>query len=223
MTVRRPSDAFLADSAGQRQDQPVDDLARLVNLLRLPPMDGAHWRSTDWAAVDSALGAELPGDYKRFVDAYGPGAINDHLLVCAPGASAGWTDLRDNNEMAQETCRIWFGGVDDGSFEQTQQPWPLGDSAHWAGDDVPDWFQPGDDLISWGGTANGDFVFWHIKPGVSPADHPVVLRERGPYFERFEGGFSAVLAGLLDGSIRSEYLSRWLQTPHSYGLAGRRD
>jgi hypothetical protein len=51
----------------------------------------------------------------------------------------------------------------------------------------------------------------------------VVLRERGPYFECFEGGFAAVLTGLLTGNIRSGYLSRWLHAPHSYGLAGRRD
>lgn len=201
----------------------MDDLAQLVNLLRLPPLGEAHWRSSDWVAVESALGVELPGDYKHFVDAYGPGAVNDHLLVCAPDASAGWTDLLDNNEMAQESCRTWFGGVDDGPFDRTEQPWPLGDSAHWGGDDVPDWFRPGDDLISWGGTANGDFLFWHIKPGVAAADYPVVLRERGPDFERFEGGFSATLMGLLVGNIRSEYLSQWLLAPYSYGLAGRRD
>lgn len=201
----------------------MDDLVELVNLLRLPPMDVARWRSSDWPAVETALGAELPGDYKRFVDTYGPGAVNDHLLVCAPDASIGWTDLLDNNEVAQETCRIWFGGVDDGPLSRAEQPWPLGDSSRWAGDDVPSWFQPGDDLISWGGTANGDFLFWHVKPGVAPAGYPVVLRERGPCFELFHGGFATVLTGLLTGRIRSEYLGRWLQAPHSYGLAGHRD
>ena len=200
----------------------MDGLANLVNLLHLPPMDAAHWRPSDWPAVEAALGIELPNDYKTFVDAYGPGAIDDHLLVCAPDASIGWTDLLDNNEAAQESCRIWFGGVDSDSFDRSVRAWPLGDSSRWDGDDVPDWFQPGDDLISWGGTANGDFLFWHIKPGAVPADHPVVLRERGPYFERFEGGFATALAGLLTGITRSEYLTRWLQPPHSYGMAGRR-
>ncbi|WP_093617872.1 hypothetical protein [Actinoplanes philippinensis] len=191
----------------------MDDL---VELLRLPPLDRSRWRSTDWAATEAALGTSLPGDYKTFIDAYGPGAIDDHLLVCAPDASPGWTDLVDNNAVAQESCRIWFGGDADGA-------WPLGDSAHWDGDDVPDWFEPGDDLVSWGGTPDGDFLFWHIRPGVAAADHPVVLRERGPFFERFEAGFAATLTGLLTGAISSRYLSRWLTAPHSYGLAGSRD
>jgi hypothetical protein len=125
--------------------------------------------------------------------------------------------------MAQESCRIWFGDVDDGPVSHMERSWPLGDSSRWDGDDVPEWFQPGDDLISWGGTPNGDFLFWHIKPGAAPAEYPVVLRERGPYFERFGVGFAPVLTGLLTGTIRSEYLSRRLQVPHSYGLAGRRD
>lgn len=163
----------------------------------------------------------MPDDYKAFVDAYGPGAVNDHLLVCAPDTSD-WTDLADNNEIAQESCRIWFGGVDD-SLSPLERAWPLGDSSRWDGDDVPAWFQPGDDLASWGGTSNGDFLFWHVKPGVTPADHPVVLREHGPYFERFDGGFAVILKGLLTGTVRSRYLSRWLEEPHSYGLAGRRN
>ncbi|MEV0897196.1 SMI1/KNR4 family protein [Actinoplanes sp. NPDC049802] len=201
----------------------MDDLAELAGLLQLPPVDEAHWRSSDWSAVEMALGVQLPGDYKAFVDAYGPGAVNDHLLICAPDASVGWTDLVDNNEMAQESCRIWFGGVDDDSSSRLEPAWPLGDSSRWDGDDVPDWFQPGDDLVSWGGTPNGDFLFWHVRPGVAPADHPVVLREHGPYFERFDGGFAMTLKGLLTGAVRSRYLTRWLQAPHSYGFAGRRD
>lgn len=213
----------LADPAGSGHDQFVDDLAKLVNLLQLPPTDAAQWRPSDWSAVETALGIALPSDYKTFVDAYGPGTIDDHLVVCAPDASVGWADLLDNNESAQESCRIWFGGVDGSSVDSPARSWPLGDSSRWDGDDVPDWFQPGDDLISWGATGDGDFLFWHIKPGAAPADHPVVLRERGPYFERFEGGFAAALTGLLAGTIHSEYLTSWLHGPHSYAMAGRRD
>ncbi|GAA2584413.1 hypothetical protein GCM10010435_72800 [Winogradskya consettensis] len=223
MTIARlRSMRLLPDSWGRRHDRCVDDLAELVELLGLPPLDTVRRRSSDWGAVETVLGAELPGDYKRFVDAYGPGVVDDHLFVCAPDAAVGWTDLLDHNETAQETCRIWFGGGDDDVIGG--RPWALGDSSRWEGDDVPDWFQPGDDLISWGGTPNGDFLFWHVKPGVVAADHPVVLRERGPYFEQFEsGGFAAVLTGLLTGTVRSRYLSRWLQAPHSYVPAGHGD
>jgi hypothetical protein len=122
-------DRWLPESVRRQHDETVDDLARLVDLLPLPPADEAHWRASDWSAVETALGAELPSDYKIFVDAYRPGALDDHLLVCAPDASLGWTDLVDNNEIAQESCRIWFGGVDDDSFNRLQRAWRLGDSA----------------------------------------------------------------------------------------------
>jgi hypothetical protein len=194
----------------------------LAAIWGLLPIDWAAPGSLDWQAAETAVGTEIPDDYKRFADAYGPGLVEDHLIICTPGVVTGWTDLLDNNEMAHESCRIWFGGVDVNPFNRAEEAWPLGDSSRWNGDDVPDWFQPGDDLISWGGTGNSDFLFWHIRPCVAAADHPVVLRERGPYFERFEADFAATLTGLLTGAIRSDYLSRWLQGPHSYGLAGRR-
>lgn len=74
-----------------------------------------------------------------------------------------------------------------------------------------------DDLISWGHTGNGDFLFWHVKPGTAPDDWPVVLKERGPYWERFATGFAGTVKGLLTGGIQSEYLSSWLGGPHTYG------
>ncbi|MCO8273704.1 hypothetical protein M1L60_24210 [Actinoplanes sp. TRM 88003] len=188
----------------------MDALSTLAAVLNLPGPGRPASASRDWAVTETSLGAELPRDYKRFVDTYGPGVIDDHLVVCAPGGIGDWTDLLENNEMAQESCRIWFGGGD------TSGAWPLGDSARWEGEDVPDWFRAGDDLISWGATPNGDFLYWHIRPGVAADDHPVVLRERGPYFERFEAGFAATLTGLLTGAISSFYLSRWLKAPHSY-------
>lgn len=98
--------------------------------------------------------------------------------------------------------------------------WHLGDASRWAPgrEDVPSWFQPGDDLISWGHTSNGDFLFWHVRPGTTPDAWPVVFKERGPFWEQYRTGFCAALAGLLTGDIQSEYLSRWLGGPHTYSL-----
>lgn len=98
--------------------------------------------------------------------------------------------------------------------------WQLGDASRWApgSEDVPPWFQPGDDLISWGHTGNGDFLFWHVQPGTGPDGWPVVFKERGPLWEQYRTGFCGALAGLLTGDIQSEYLSDLLGGPHSYNL-----
>ncbi|WP_245603591.1 hypothetical protein [Salinispora cortesiana] len=106
-----------------------------------------------------------------------------------------------------------FGGPGNNSGD-----WHLGDSSWWEPQraDVPPWFNPGDNLISWGHTGNGDLLFWHIKPSVAPGDWPVVFKEEGPHWEQYQSGFSATLVGLLTGTIQSEYLSSWLGGPHCY-------
>src|SRR5687767_12250669 len=83
----------------------LEDIARVPCRVR---RGSRHYRPVD----------DLPPDYKRFAGAYGPGLIDDHLIICTPGAAIGWTDLLDNNEMAQQSCRIWFGGVGDGPFDR---------------------------------------------------------------------------------------------------------
>lgn len=157
----------------------------------------------------------LPDDYKVFVEAYGAGSVDDHVIVCAPGAAHEWTDLVSHNTWAHECVRLDFAGPGNRSGD-----WPLGDASHWTPnrEDVPSWFEPGDNLISWGRSVNGDFLFWHVKHGTAPDDWSVVLKEPGPYWEQYHVGFCAALVDLLTGDIQSEYLSRWLGGPHSYAI-----
>lgn len=140
----------------------------------------------DWPALELALGVALPADYKEFVSTFGACAIDDHVTVCAPG------DLLEHQDWARE-CR---------SFESPE--------------DLPDWFEPGDDVVSWGVTHNGDQLGWHVRPGAPAATWPVVFKEAGPYWQRFPGGFTATLAGLLTGDLQSWHLSSRLGGPHSY-------
>jgi hypothetical protein len=187
----------------------------LAGILGLRTRESGTRRETDWAAVEAALGTALPGDYKRFVEAYGAGSIDDHLTVYAPDGpdAPAWADLVRHNGEAEESVRVDFGGPDNDSGD-----WHLGDASQWDPErrDVPSWFEPGDNLVAWGSTDNGDKLFWHVKPGVPADEWPVVFKEEGPYWERYGVGFSAALVGLLTGEIRSEYLSDWLGGLHSY-------
>jgi hypothetical protein len=79
-----------------------------------------------------------------------------------------------------------------------------------------EWLAPGDRLIVWGSTPNGDLLMWHVKPGVPPASWPVVFTEEGPFWQVFPGGFTATLAGLLTGELQSWHMSSRLGGPHSY-------
>lgn len=124
-----------------------------------------------------------------------------------------WLDLLKHNAYAHECLRPEFGGLEGGAGD-----WHVGDASHWSPDraDIPAWFEPGDDLISWGHTGNGDFLFWRVKPGVAPNDWPVAFKEEGPYWEYYESGFCVTTAGLLNGDLQSEYLSDCFGDPHSY-------
>ncbi|WP_245674082.1 MULTISPECIES: SMI1/KNR4 family protein [Actinoplanes] len=189
---------------------PVEAVAHLAAILGLPP---AADHAGDWSAVEAELGVTLPGDYKAFIDAYGPGSVDDHLQVCAPGAPEEWVDLVEHNSYAHECTGLEFFGPGNWRRE-----WSMGDASRWTPgrEDVPAWFEPGDDLISWGHTGNGDFLYWHVRPGVPPDDWPVVFKERGPLWEQYGSGFATALADLLTGVLQSWYLSSRLGGPHSY-------
>ncbi|GAA1558406.1 hypothetical protein GCM10009827_094200 [Dactylosporangium maewongense] len=203
----------VADLAETRRT-PAEAAAHLAEILDLPPLADSAGNGKDWSAVETELGVTLPGDYKTFIDAYGPGSVDDHVHVCAPDAAEEWADLVGHNSYAHECVGPEFFGR--GNW---RRDWHLGDASHWNPDreDIPSWFEPGDDLISWGHTGNGDFLFWHIKPGTAPDNWPVMLKEEGPLWEQYGAGFATALADLLTGDIQSEYLSRWLGGPHSYG------
>lgn len=212
----RPDDVLSGERVAEpdRDHSTGSDMAEaLGEILRLPALKTGGRGGFDWSPVEAKLGATLPQDYKRFIDSYGAGLIDDHVTVCAPDEPRDWADLLQHNVYAQECVRLDFGGPDNDS-----RGWHLGDSLQWEPrrEDVPSWFNPGDNLISWGHTGNGDLLFWHIKPGVAPDDWPVVFKEEGPYWEQYQSGVSAALVGLLTGAIRSEYLSRWLGGPHFY-------
>ncbi|MEV4139363.1 SMI1/KNR4 family protein [Dactylosporangium sp. NPDC049742] len=200
--------------AADRLRRPPDATGFLAQLLGLPALTAGTGAGLDWSPIESELGVTLPGDYKTFIDAYGAGVLDDHVHVCAPNAEHDSADLMYNNAYAQECLRPEFAGPEGPSGD-----WHLGDASRWSADrsDIPSWFQPGDNVILWGYTGHGDFLFWHVKPDIVPDEWPVVLKERGPCWERYGTGFSATLTGLLTGEIQSEYLSRLLGGPHTYG------
>lgn len=140
----------------------------------------------DWPSLERALGTELPADYKEFVSTFGAGMIDDHIIVCAPG------ELLDHDEWTQECLALE------------------------SDDDRPDWLAPADRVISWGTSENGDHLGWQVNPSTPPSTWPMVYKERGPHWQRFPGGFTASMAGLLTGDLQSWHMSSRLGGPHTY-------
>ncbi|MBO1334783.1 hypothetical protein [Streptomyces sp. VRA16 Mangrove soil] len=76
----------------------VDWVERLVGITGWTP-PGTPLPRTDWADVERRLGTELPGDYKRIVDTFGPGLFDAWFWV----NEEPWTDLREDGLL------IWAG------------------------------------------------------------------------------------------------------------------
>ncbi|MFE7752480.1 SMI1/KNR4 family protein [Streptomyces sp. NPDC057428] len=64
-----------------RKGRPVE-IFRFHEMLGAPQVNGDVGR--DWDVVEERIGCALPGDYKRFVSAYGPGCINEQLYIFHP-------------------------------------------------------------------------------------------------------------------------------------------
>lgn len=111
---------------------------------------------------------ELPSDYQRLLEAFGPGRFLDHVTVRAPGASV---PLFPDMVAATEA---------DADYED---------------DGIPAWPQPGC-LVSWG-DENGDPLYWRTD-GDDPDAWPVLWRDHEDgTLEPMSGTATDVLAQLL--------------------------
>jgi len=58
-----------------------DALDRLISILTPSAEPTFVPSATDWDRVEAELGTRLPGDFRRFVDIYGSGDINDLIGI----------------------------------------------------------------------------------------------------------------------------------------------
>lgn len=50
----------------------------------MPPPGGHEPEHFDWSRIEDDLGLRLPGDYKRFLEKYGLGKIDNFMIVFHP-------------------------------------------------------------------------------------------------------------------------------------------
>jgi hypothetical protein len=153
---------------------------------------------TDWSEVQAALGFELPADYRRLVDEFGGGYLDDYLYLLEPRCRNPYYDL---------------GEVRSERLEALQYLWDRGEER-------PDELsvQAEASVIPWATTDNGEVLYWLATPAAGPDDWVVMVNEaRGPEWERFEVGCLEFLVGVLSGRIASDILSSRFPThPHSF-------
>lgn len=125
-------------------------------LRRVLSSRGSVGTSVDWSAIESSWGHRFPSDFVAFIEAYGEGAIEDHLGIHAPEPLG---DPHPLNGMVAETLTA------RGTWEDR----PPRDLAAAEGEPP---------LISWGTDASADLLCW-LTVGPDPDKWPVVVWARG--------------------------------------------
>lgn len=143
-----------------------------------PPQKPLESFAGPWAQIETEIGSPLPQDYKDYARLYGSGYFLQFLHVDTP--RTGNPNIRLEKQVPS-MCAMFA------QFDGDDRPYPL-------------WPEPGG-LMPFGGTDNGDTLFW-LRRG-TPDEWPVVLADRGGWeFELHECCMTDFLAGLALGAIR---------------------
>jgi hypothetical protein len=153
--------------------------------------------SKDWASITLKMGIELPRDYKEFVDTFGGGYIDDYLYVMEPDCPFEASDLVGFVEERAEALEYLWSSSEDKPRELTE---------------------PGDRLIAFAMSDNGEYVYWLAKAEQHPDDWTIMVNEaRGEWWEHHDMSFTQFLLSSLTGEVRCEILSDSFPTsPHTF-------
>ena len=142
-----------------------------------PPLAPFQAFMGPWEPIEAGIGTALPQDYKDFVRVYGAGYFMEFLGVSVPRTRNTNTRFESQVSLICETFADW---------RPEELPHPM-------------WPDP-KGLIPFGGTDNGDYLFW--LPHGRPGDWRVVVWDRGlQQFEVLNCGLTDFLAGLATGEV----------------------
>jgi hypothetical protein len=130
-----------------------------------------------WDTLEAELGTPLPQDYKDFARIFGSGYFMEYLGVSIPRSQNPYTRFETEIGVICKT----FAEFEDAELRHPM--WPLAGG-----------------LIPFGGTDNGDYLFW-LSEGV-PENWRVVVWDRGMQeFEVLDLGLTDFLAGLATNDL----------------------
>jgi hypothetical protein len=160
-------------------------LERLRQLLP-PPADPVEpGRPDGWAAVEAAIGTQLPSDFKAFTEQYGSGMVDDFLYLFNPFASG-----KDGNLLVEKDRVL-------AAYRQSRARFP---------DRLPlPPFPEEGGVLPLGRTENGDELYWVTQR--DPDDWPVALLEsRAALLEVHPMPVTGLLVALAANQLTSRVL-----------------
>lgn len=133
----------------------MNDADKLRALLGPPPTDSSP--PIDWQAIESALGTQLPSDYRQLIDCYGPGAYLDGFQIFGPCTKNRNLDLLTLFKLWRAT-ELEVRNVSDGADGLTVFPDRGG-------------------LLLWGNSVAGNPLCWNCQG--EPDEWKVAFADRG--------------------------------------------
>lgn len=152
----------------------------------LAPPSAPDCSSGDWEEVEGSLGLRFPADYREFISTYGSGTTG-FLWVASPfsperinGIPTAMAALLERQRELRES----------GMIDHPYAIYP----------------EPGG-LFPWGGTDNGDDLFWVTSKDGRPESWPVLIHAtRDSEVEEHATGMVGFISQAISGQLQSELI-----------------
>jgi len=168
------------------------NFAPLENILRRPEKPLEIGQINGWHTFEYQLNTKLPEDYKKFIQSFGTGSINEFLVILNPFSANQHVNLLTRGRSELEAFRT----------SKTNFP-------KYYPDDI---FPNSGGLLPFGVTDNGEVLYWRTI--AEPKDWTVTVYEtRGPDHYNYQTNMTDFLSGVLSGAIICKALPRNFVNP----------
>lgn len=161
-----------------------DHVSSLVKLVGSRQRGAVARTKQEWAAFEKSIGIELPGDYKELVNQFGAGSFCDFLWLYSPFCTNTYLTMQQKLEAVARTLR---GFASSESLKKHMVPYS--------------WYPEQDGMVVWGGTDNGDMLFWR-RAGQNSDFTIVVVSSADTRWCEFQLSISSFLHQVATGQLR---------------------
>lgn len=167
----------------------------IENLIKVmqPPIHPSEVGSLQgWIDIEQKMNIKFPNDYKEYISTYGTGRIGEFLWVLNPFSKYTNANLIDDMEHFQ-----W-------AYSELRKDFP---------ENYPrPHFPKNNSLIPWGGTDNGDYLFWVYDKNSDQNEWKIGITDMGEGEYLFDMNMSTFLEKLVKNKIQTDaFPEDWLE------------
>ncbi|MFI6263191.1 hypothetical protein [Micromonospora sp. NPDC051006] len=155
-------------------------MADLEMLRRMMQAPAGPETAVDWGRLTGSWGKEFPADYRQFMEVFGPGTIQDFLVIVQPEPKEA-ASVDATGGMVHETANAEMAWTEFRKEPALAEVEPL--------------------LIAWGVSSGADILCWDAS-GNDPDDWPVLVWNRDfTAWRRYDCGMVEFLRRVLEAEF----------------------